>query len=389
MAYLNATKVLGDEPTNETLMCFFFNFWTLWMKLCTRLLFGRTNMQTERDTHTNANEIKLKKHETHHCHDSQMEHELRTLLLMTFEMHICLQFRSGSQRHPFWHRWIHHWVDTIWPSPDPWSCAVNVWKLGGQHELVKLCKMKNNTIICFQLRRSNHVIWHKIWSNGTELFFFTWIQLVSARNIVLWQRLKWCIVNYNNETFDMVNDATRDKFSFNIFTTSENSKIWYIALILFCCDLFGCFYFSNPCIVRCYIGKIWQIFGSGPALRLKKWVYRTVTTAVFIDWTHVEIAFIWLRFLTQMNSNDGSGWFDLFWSAGQRQNRVWCPSFGECDVSQGIGIISVECTASTIKQPGRATHSVMGQIHSQNPKPVRDHILGHFNSWGRKSWLTH
>ena len=58
----------------------------------------------EGHTHTNANEIKLKKHETHHCHDSQMEHELRTLLLMTFEMHICLQFRSGSQRHPFWHR---------------------------------------------------------------------------------------------------------------------------------------------------------------------------------------------------------------------------------------------------------------------------------------------
>jgi len=148
----------------------------------------------------------------------------------------------------------------------------------------------------------------------------------------------------------------------------------YIALILFCCDLFGRFSFSNPCIVRCYIGKVWQVFGSGPALRLKKWVYRTVTTAVFIDWTHVEIAFIWLRFLTQMNSNDGSGWFDLFWSAGQRQNRVWCPSFGECDVSQGIGIISVECTASTIKQPGRATHSVMGQIHSQNPKPERPHI---------------
>ena len=127
-----------NQPTKP--WCVFFNFWTLWMKLCTRLLFGRTNMQTERDTHPNANEIKLKKHETHHCHDSQMEHELRTLLLMTFEMHICLQFRSGSQRHPFWHRWIHHWVDTIWPSPDPWSCAVNVWKLGGQHELVKLCK---------------------------------------------------------------------------------------------------------------------------------------------------------------------------------------------------------------------------------------------------------
>ena len=57
---------------------------------------------------------------------------------------------------------------------------------------------------------------------------------------------------------------------------------------------------------------------------------------------------------------------------------MWCPSFGECDVSQDIGIISVECTASTIKQPGRATHLVMGQIHSQNPKPERPH-MGHFN----------
>jgi len=39
--------------TNQrNLDVFFFNFWTLWMKLCTRLLFGRTNMQTERDTHT-------------------------------------------------------------------------------------------------------------------------------------------------------------------------------------------------------------------------------------------------------------------------------------------------------------------------------------------------
>ena len=35
----------------------------------------------EGHTHTNANEIELKKHEAHHCHDSQMEHELRIYIV--------------------------------------------------------------------------------------------------------------------------------------------------------------------------------------------------------------------------------------------------------------------------------------------------------------------
>lgn len=230
---------------------------------------------------------------------------------MTFEMHICLQFRSGSQRHPFWHRWIHHWVDTVWPSRDPWSCAVNVWKLGEQHELVKLCKMKNNTIICVQLRRSNHVIWHKIWSNGTKLFFFTWIRLVSARNIVLWQRFKSCIVNYNNETFDMVNDATPDKFSFNNFTTSENSQIWYI----YCIDTF-------------LLRLIWAFF-------LFESVYRTLlhrqSLTSLWEWSGTEIeemgvphchhsSFYWLNtcwncihLIAFFNTNEFKWWIRLVW----------------------------------------------------------------------------
>ena len=111
------------------------------------------------------------------------------------------------------------------------------------------------------------------------------------------------------------------------FTILQHLKIqnfvmlhWYFFVVTY----LGVLPFPNPCIVRCYIGKIWQVFGSGPALRLKKWlvrclhirsrVYCTVTTAVFIDRTHVKIPFldsiVWRKWVHMMDQV-GLTFFDL------------------------------------------------------------------------------